>query len=508
MSQNTRAYYMNLAREAARRYGVPEDLFLSLIQQESGFNPTAQSPKGAYGLTQLMPDTAAELGVDPRDIEQNLAGGARYLNQMMTRFPDLNMALAAYNAGPTLVSKLGRVPNYKETQNYIKSVLGRLPDGRPRNMPLQAKMTERKPDMVGGKMGGLFGRLTKRDEMTGLNPLQEMAASLDPLIHPKMRAGADIRAQGLQRAQYAKQETTKNATIEELKRVANGTGANAELARQLLAAVSSGAMTPADAYKTLLAQTYDMSGDKIRSTVKFKNGAYYVVTDKGRKVYDREGNLVPNGPKAAEVLRDAELSGIAMEGYGAGTIEQSKFQQKYADELFGKAAQITENIGTIDEAIKQIDAGARRGPVLDLLPNITASSSALETALTRMGLDVISTVTFGALSEGEMKAAMATAYPQNLNEQDLRKWLVDRKNGLIKLRKYSEEAATFLSNPMNTRADWVKRMQARRDQEVAGSQENPYMSMSVEQLNQEYANYATMTETQKAQFTAALRAKR
>ena len=65
MDQNTRAYYMNLAREAARRYGVPEDLFISLIEQESGFNPTAESPKGAYGLTQLMPNTAAELGVNP-----------------------------------------------------------------------------------------------------------------------------------------------------------------------------------------------------------------------------------------------------------------------------------------------------------------------------------------------------------------------------------------------------------------------------------------------------------
>lgn len=200
MDQNTRAYYMNLAREAARRYGVPEDLFISLIEQESGFDPTAQSPKGAYGLTQLMPATAEELGVDPRDVQQNLAGGARYLNQMMTRFPDLNMALAAYNAGPTLVSKLGRVPNYAETQNYIKSVLGRLPDGRPRNMPLEAKMTERKPDMIGGKMGGLFGRLTQRDEATGLNPLENLAASLDPLILPEMRAGADIRKQGAMRA--------------------------------------------------------------------------------------------------------------------------------------------------------------------------------------------------------------------------------------------------------------------------------------------------------------------
>jgi len=218
MEQNTRAYYMNLAREAARRYGVPEDLFISLIEQESRFNPTAQSPKGAYGLTQLMPATAEELGVDPRNIEQNLAGGARYLNQMMTRFPDLNMALAAYNAGPTKVAELGRVPNYPETQNYIKSILGRLPDGRPRNMPLEAKMTERKPDMIGGKMGGLFGRMMKRDETTGLNFLENLAASFDPLIHPKMRAGADIRKQGAMRAAHMR----GNRTADMLEKMPNG----------------------------------------------------------------------------------------------------------------------------------------------------------------------------------------------------------------------------------------------------------------------------------------------
>jgi soluble lytic murein transglycosylase-like protein len=85
MAENKRAYYMQLAREAARKAGVPEDLYLSLIQQESRFNPNALSPKGAIGLAQLMPDTAKELGVDPRDIEQNLAGGARYLSQMMSR---------------------------------------------------------------------------------------------------------------------------------------------------------------------------------------------------------------------------------------------------------------------------------------------------------------------------------------------------------------------------------------------------------------------------------------
>ena len=218
MDQNTRAYYMNLAREAARRYGVPEDLFISLIEQESRFNPTAESPKGAYGLTQLMPDTAAELGVNPRDVRENLAGGAQYLNQMMTRFPDLNMALAAYNAGPTLVSELGRVPNYRETQDYIKNILGRLPDRRPRNMPLQAQMTERDVNKSPFNPNNLMDYLKRRDNITGLNEFQRFAAALDPLIHPEMRMGDSIRQQGAQRAKTMQ----GNRTAEMLDKMPNG----------------------------------------------------------------------------------------------------------------------------------------------------------------------------------------------------------------------------------------------------------------------------------------------
>jgi hypothetical protein len=503
----TRAELEQIAREAAAQYNLPVDVFLRLIQQESGFDPNAVSPKGAIGPAQLMPDTAKELGVDPRNVRENIFGGAKYLSQQLSRFGQMPLALAAYNAGPTRVSRLGRIPNIPETQNYVKSILGSI-DGQPlsatRNNAMVGNMQTppifppQQPQRQG--LQGLLQRFMQPNETTGLTGAENFAQALDALILPEARMGEQIRARGAQRLAQG----SRNETIKQLERMAkNGD----PLATELLAAVKSRAISPADAYKTLLAQKYDTKGDTIRSSVKFKNGAYYTITDKGRKVYDTEGNLVPDGPKAAEVLREAELSGIAMEGYGAGTVEQAKFQQKYADELFGKAAQLTENIGTIDEAIKQIDEGARTGPVLQFLPSITAASSALETALTRMGLDVISTVTFGALSEGEMRAAMATAYPQNLNEQDLRQWLVDRKNGLQKLRKYSEEAGIFLSNPMNTRADWVTRMQERRDQENAASQDNPYMSMSLPELNVEYAKYPQMTETQKAQFTAALRAK-
>ncbi|MEK6217463.1 MAG: lytic transglycosylase domain-containing protein [Boseongicola sp.] len=122
---NYRGVYLQEARAAARRYGVPEDLFLRLVQQESGWNPKARSHKGALGLAQLMPATARTLRVDPADPAQNLDGGARYLAAQYRQFGSWRLALAAYNAGPAAVTKYGGVPPYKETRGYVRAILGR-----------------------------------------------------------------------------------------------------------------------------------------------------------------------------------------------------------------------------------------------------------------------------------------------------------------------------------------------------------------------------------------------
>jgi len=119
-----RGEYLALARSAARRHGVPEDLFLRLVQQESGWNPRAVSHKGAVGLAQLMPATARRLGVDAKDPRQNLDGGARYLRTQYDRFRSWRLALAAYNAGPEAVEKHGGVPPYTETRNYVRTIWG------------------------------------------------------------------------------------------------------------------------------------------------------------------------------------------------------------------------------------------------------------------------------------------------------------------------------------------------------------------------------------------------
>ncbi|MEJ2001292.1 MAG: lytic transglycosylase domain-containing protein [Maritimibacter sp.] len=119
-----RGEYLASAREAARKYDVPEDLFLRLIQQESGWNPGAVSNKGALGLAQLMPDTAARLGADASDPLENLDAGARYLRAQYERFQSWQLALAAYNAGPEAVVKYDGIPPYEETQGYVKAIMG------------------------------------------------------------------------------------------------------------------------------------------------------------------------------------------------------------------------------------------------------------------------------------------------------------------------------------------------------------------------------------------------
>jgi soluble lytic murein transglycosylase-like protein len=116
--------YRETARMIAIEEGVDPDLFLRLIGAESSFNPDAVSSKGATGLAQLMPGTAAELGVDPTDPIQNLRGGARYLRQQLDEFGDPVLALAAYNAGPGNVRKYGGVPPFAETQNYVAKIMG------------------------------------------------------------------------------------------------------------------------------------------------------------------------------------------------------------------------------------------------------------------------------------------------------------------------------------------------------------------------------------------------
>ena len=116
--------YDETIEEQATRNGVSPDLVRAVIQAESAFNPIAVSSKGAMGLMQLMPATAREYGVtNPFDSKQNITAGVRYLKSLLVRYDDnVELALAAYNAGPGNVEKYGDVPPFRETRQYVKKI--------------------------------------------------------------------------------------------------------------------------------------------------------------------------------------------------------------------------------------------------------------------------------------------------------------------------------------------------------------------------------------------------
>jgi hypothetical protein len=123
--------YHDIVNEKSKKHNVDPKLVKAVISAESGWNPSAVSPKGAGGLMQLMPKTASDMGVDNRfNPEQNIEGGVKYLKYLLDKFNgNLTLALAAYNAGPTRVEKVKGVPSIPETVNYVKRVMNTYSGG-------------------------------------------------------------------------------------------------------------------------------------------------------------------------------------------------------------------------------------------------------------------------------------------------------------------------------------------------------------------------------------------
>jgi soluble lytic murein transglycosylase-like protein len=127
LSDRITGNYAQALQDIAKANDISPHLLEALVWQESRWNPTAMSRAGAIGLAQLMPGTARDLGVDPRDPIQNLAGGARYLRQQLNRFDgNVEKALAAYNAGPGRVMAARGIPSIPETQAYVRAIVARL----------------------------------------------------------------------------------------------------------------------------------------------------------------------------------------------------------------------------------------------------------------------------------------------------------------------------------------------------------------------------------------------
>lgn len=463
--------FRQTAAQIAGQYGIPVDLFLAQINQESGWNPKAVSSAGAIGLGQLMPGTARDLGVDPTDPVQNLTGAARYLSQQYKKFGDWNTALAAYNAGPGAVQKYGGIPPYKETQNYVKSIMGRLGSGadvaadtmqalgKGKTMtpmvPTAAPQQERK-----GFLGGLLSDPDLMDRLAiGLTGM-----TMNPNVGLQQVAASRIAS----RAEERKAGRERNATAEWLR---------SQGAAQLASGVMSGAVPASTAlsmYQVQVkaaqdpnVQSSSMLPDQSGSVLTMRDGSLKVITVggetlSGQKALDFVNAATERGADLEYRKNLARRSGvlgaeIELGGAAEGAKVAGGKMVEAAFDAYQQAQKANQSIGTINEAIAAIDAGAKSGLVYNMLPNVTEASAALNNAMNRMGLDVISSVTFGALSEAEMNLAMETAVPRNLSPADLRNWLVKKADAQAKARDALMAAARYLGKPSNSLEDWLDR---------------------------------------------------
>lgn len=155
----------NFLIEEAKRQGLDPNLALRVMKAESGGNPNALSPKGAYGPMQLMPRTAKEMGVDINDPYDNIRGGIKYLKRQRDAFGDDRLALAAYNAGAGAVKKYGGVPPYQETQKYVNKIAGgNMPRSGFNGADIFGTTSQKKEDKGGFNGADIFGDMTVKAE--------------------------------------------------------------------------------------------------------------------------------------------------------------------------------------------------------------------------------------------------------------------------------------------------------------------------------------------------------
>lgn len=330
--------YRQLAYQTAQKYGIDPDLFVRQIQAESAFRPNAVSSAGAIGLGQLMPATAKELGVDPTDPVQNLEGAARYMKQQLDRFGDPALALAAYNAGPSRVAKANGVPNITETQNYVAKILGG------KGGAAMAQEPQKQPQgLLGGLLGGqgIGGALGLSDDFRDRLAMGIMAGSdprqFAPLIQQRAASMKERRAE-------AKEQRQRNKSIEFLQSRADAGDATA---KEILGAVSTGALPIGTGVSTYLTQT--LTAPKDERTALMKEYDLSKTDPEFAKLLGLKN--APEAPAGLKAL-DTEFAKSLGEGGGAQNV-----------------AAAMQDLASVQTVLNKLEAGEElTGPFIGSLP--------------------------------------------------------------------------------------------------------------------------------------------
>lgn len=199
-----------------------------------------------------------------------------------------------------------------------------------------------------------------------------------------------------------------------------------------------------------------MGGKQVQSSDILADGTVVTVfKDGSTQVTDATGNVVA-GEKAASAVRQAQEFGGEVKAGGESRKIAFQKAQEIAVKAFEQIPKIETNLANLDEAIELVKQGANTGAIERNLPSFKASTIALNNVRNRLGLDVVGSVTFGALSQDELKLALDTGLPTNLEGQDLINWITNKKQAQTKLLGYLNEQAEFLSSGDKTLNDWMK----------------------------------------------------
>lgn len=195
--------------------------------------------------------------------------------------------------------------------------------------------------------------------------------------------------------------------------------------------------------------------DRVQSSSIKPDGTVVIVTSKGLTRVIGPDGVELTGQARMDAVRDSEQFGADIQALRAGARTSGEIGQKEAQKAFESVGKVRQNLSNLDQAVAALDAGANTGVISSKLPNWKASTIELRNIQNRLGLDVIGSVTFGALSEGELSLALETALPLNMNEKELRNWLLQKKAAQSKVADYLSEQARYLSVPGRTVGQWM-----------------------------------------------------
>lgn len=381
--------YRSLASQIAQQQGVPVDLFLRLVNQESGFRPDVTSPAGAHGLAQLMPGTASDLGVDINDPVQNLTGGAMYLRRQLDRFGTPELALAAYNAGPGNVQKYGGIPPFEETQNYVRSILGGAPvqvstSGGP-SMPMQEQ-----PRGLFGFLGGEQTPDARTADQRKADLFNTLALGFNEMrLRPSQSLATGIQNRMASDRQGRQTQMAANRTIEWLKTQPGG--------EQFAAAVETGAIPAGSAIQAYMQSRAAPDQTAAMQNYKFliQNGvdpqqAMERAFSGGTNITVGGGPEVGTIPQGYELYKDPDTGAYRMQPIAGGPADTSAATTAASEQTSRSAGVVLEDINRLqtmlDESMLPV-TGA--GSLLKIIPGTNAlnASKLVQTIAGNIGFD-------------------------------------------------------------------------------------------------------------------------